>query len=228
MDDTGMWEQKYKTGVAEIKKIQGKMKMGRLGIGGNLAKMHEACKHLPDKQFEKIVREDCDISKASAYRYIKVFEELEWWPELVHNLPWSVIEKIVESDLPQDWKKDLLINGDPNLKNKVWDKYFKDWAEGKIKRGDPKHKAMIKHRSDVGEYHQQREKEQTEYVPLIVEQITVFSKMIDSNLTIDEAGKQRASEIVSLLREGFIELSNILKHNSVPPSFDPHQKKSQN
>jgi hypothetical protein len=226
MDDTGMWEQKYNTSVTEIKNKQDKMKMARLNLNGELAKMHEACKHLPDKKFVESVKKDCDISGADAYRQLKVYEELEWWPELVYNLKWSVIERIATSDLPQDWKKDLLANGDPNLQDKDWKKFFKDWTEDKIKPKD--FEKMKKHKSDVREYRQRREIEQEEYIPYIVEQITVFGKMIDNNLTIDVAGKRRASEIVSLLREGFKELANILTTSSVPPSFNPRQKNSQN
>lgn len=227
MDDNGMWTHKSDASVNEIRKIQSDIKMRRLQIGGHLSKMNEAYKHLPDKKFEERVKEDCDISKAGAYRYMKVYEELKWWPDLVHNLKWSVIEKIATSNLPQDWKKDLMANGDPNLKNKVWDKYFKEWAEGKIKRGDAKHKAMIKHRSDLDEYRQRRKIEQTDYIPYIENQITAITRMID-NLTADEAGRRRAREIVPLVEKLLNELSNILKHNSVPPSFNPQQRKSQN
>ena len=167
------------------------------------------------------VKKDCDIKKDSIYRYMKVYKELEWWPELAYNLSLSVIVKIVESDLPLDWKKDLIVNGDPNLKGKDWEKFIDDWKKNKTKPGDPAFEAMKKYKSDVDEYRQRREIEQTDYIPYIEIQITTFSSMIDSNLTIDDAGKRRASEIVSLLREGFNELANILKHNSVPPSFNP-------
>jgi len=227
MDDAGMWTHKYDVSVAEIKKIQDDMKMARLNMSGELVKMNEACKHLPDKKFAESVKKDCDISGADAYRQMKVYKELEWWPELVYNLSWSVLEQIATSKLPPDWKKDLLANGDPNLKNKDWDKFFGDWKKNKTKPGDPAFEAMKKYKSDVDEYRQRRHKEQIEYVSYIEDLIIALTRMID-NLTADKAGRRRASEIVPLVEKLLNELSNILRHNSVPPTFNPQQRKSQN
>jgi len=224
MVDTEMWEHRYNESVAEIKKIQDAIKIGPLEIGGYLAKMHEACNHLPDKKFLETIREDLDIKKDQAYRYMKVYKELEWWPELVYNLPWGVLGQIIKSDLPHDWKIDFYVNGDPNLKDKDWKKFFKDWTEGKIKLGDPDFEAMKRHKSEVDEYHQQRKIERTEYVPFIQEQITTYSSMIDSNLTLNEAGKLRAREIASFLIDGLKELASIMEHNSVPPTFKSNKK----
>jgi hypothetical protein len=230
MDDHQMWEHKYNKCVTEIRKSQDTMKMERFKIGRLLVEMHEASKHLPDKKFPKKVKEDCNISKAKAYRHMAVYEELEWWPELVYNLSWSVLEKIAVSDLPQDWKKDLSKNGNPNLKNDDWEKFLKRWADGDLKRGHPDYKAMLRYKSDVDEYKQRREREQTEYMPMIEEHRETIHRILPllKDLTIDEAGKQQINEIVTLVTKLLGEMENIFKYNSVPPSFNPQQKSSQN
>jgi hypothetical protein len=168
------WKSKYQKSLNEVRRVQNNIKMEPIELGRFLSELQEAVNHLPDKDFKKIVKQEFGISPASAYRYINVWQDLKWNPELVKNLRWSIIVKIIESNLPDDWKKDLILNGKPNLKNADWDNLFKLWAEGKINRGDPEYDAMIEQHEKMLDYHKQRDIEQNRYVPYFDEISTFY------------------------------------------------------
>ncbi|MDB4442107.1 endonuclease Q family protein [bacterium] len=223
MGENEMWEPKYKKSVAEIQRLQDEMKMARLRMGEQLEVYAEAVKHLSGKSFKKNVREDCDMGKDKAYRHINVWKDLKWNPELVKGLKWSVLELIVNSDLPQDYKLALIKYAGVGLTNDQCKEIIKRWAKGEIDCHHPDWLALLQHKGELKEYNNRRSIEENGLVDLLETMGSNLTSMVNRNLTMDEAGKRRIDELVSLLTPLLKEFTNIINDNTVPPTFDPDQ-----
>jgi hypothetical protein len=224
MDKNGDWKNKCQSSVTGNRSLQGEIKMMRLLMGEKLADLSEACHHLPGKNFKEIVKEELDMSPASAYRYINVWEDLKWNRELVKNLQWSVLEKIANSDLPKDYKIDLYVYAKRGLNNSECDKIIKLWAEGKLNRKHPKWKALLQHIENVKDYHQRRDFEKNSIIPWVQSTRAALTRLPHRNLTTDTTGKERLNDIATKVEKMLIEIENILTTNSVEPSFNPQHK----
>ena len=220
MTENEMWKPKYNKSVAEIKRLQDEMKMARLLMGEQLEVYAEAVKHLSGRSFKTNVREDCDMGKDKAYRHINVWKDLKWSPELVKGLKWSVLELIVNSDLPQDYKWDLIKFAGAGLTNDQCKEIIKRWAKGEIDCHHPDWLALVKHKGELKEYKHRRSFEEDGLIDYLESIGQEFTSLSDRNLTMDKAGKQEINEIASAVNDLISKLKNIITTNTIRPTFN--------